>query len=82
MNRLNTLAFGCAGAIIAFVGMMLLGILGSMGMYLSAVEMMQAWHIFFSLTIGGIIAGMIEAAVASFIFFSVFAWLYNLLNRS
>lgn len=77
MNKLNAVAFGAAGALIALVAMLLLGVLGNLGMYTGAVEMMQAWHMFFSLTIGGIIAGMIEAAVISFVFFWSFAWLYN-----
>ncbi|HDZ54640.1 MAG TPA: hypothetical protein ENI19_03200 [Candidatus Nealsonbacteria bacterium] len=60
--------------------MLLLGILGNLGMYTGAVEMMQQWHIFFSLSIGGIIAGIIEAAVISFILIYKFGWLYNKLT--
>jgi len=41
------------------------------------VEMMTQWHMFFSLTIFGILTGMIEAAVISFLFFYIFAWIYN-----
>lgn len=81
MNKLNAFAFGAAGAIVALGGMLLLGLLGNLGIYMGAVEMMEAWHMFFSLTIVGIIAGMIEGAVISFIFFGSFAWLYNRLVR-
>jgi hypothetical protein len=37
-----------------------LGILGNMGFYMGAVEMMSKWHMFFSLTLFGILTGMIE----------------------
>ncbi len=77
MNHLNAFAFGGSAAIVALVGMMLLGLLGNFGVYMGAVEMMEAWHMFFSLTLGGIIAGMIEGAVMSFFLFWIFAWLYN-----
>ncbi len=81
MNKLNPVAFGGAGAIVALAGMLLLGLLGNLGLYMGAVEMMQAWHMLFSLTIGGIIAGMVEGAVIAFIFFWSFAWVYNQLLR-
>lgn len=61
--------------------MLLLGILGNLRVYMGAVEQMQKWHMFFSLSIGGIIAGMIEGAVWGFIIVYVFVWLYNKLNR-
>ncbi|KKO02691.1 hypothetical protein LCGC14_0101400 [marine sediment metagenome] len=81
MNKeLNPLALGYAAAIISALIMLLLGILGNLGMYTGAVEMMQQWHIFFSLSIGGIIAGIIEAAVISFILIYKFGWLYNKLT--
>ncbi len=57
--------------------MLLVGILGNIGIYTGAVEMMEQWHIFFSLSIGGIIAGMAEAAVVTFVFVYLFAFLYN-----
>lgn len=81
MNKLNAVAFAGAGAIVALVGMLLLGLLGNLGLYMGAVEMMQGWHMFFSLTVGGIIAGMIEGAFISFILMWFFAWVYNRLVR-
>jgi len=75
--KLNALALGYAGAILSAICMLLLGIFGNIGIYTGAVEMMQKWHMFFSLSIGGIIAGIIEAAVIGFIFAYLFAWLYN-----
>ena len=76
-TKLNALALGCAAAIVAAVIMLLLGILGNLGIYTGAVDMMRQWHMFFSLSIGGIIAGMIEAAIISFVFVYFFGWLYN-----
>lgn len=75
--KINKLAFGYAGAIISALIMLILGTLGNLGFYMGAVEMMSEWHVFFSLSIGGIIAGMIEALVISFIFCYSFAVVYN-----
>lgn len=77
MHTLNKLAFGYAGAIISALIMLILGILGNLGFYMSAVTQMSEWHMFFSLSIGGIIAGMIEAVIISFIFCYAFAVVYN-----
>lgn len=76
-TKLNSLALGYAAAIISAIGMLLLGILGNLEVYTGAIEMMQQWHLFFSLSIVGIITGMIEAAVISFISLFLFGWVYN-----
>ena len=77
MKTLNLLALGYAGAIISAASMLLLGILGNLGLYTGAVAQMSEWHIFFSLSLGGIIGGMIEAAVISFVTLYAFAIVYN-----
>jgi hypothetical protein len=79
MKTLNALALGYAGAIISAICMLLLGILGNLGLYSGAVGMMEEWHMFFSPSVGGIIIGMIEAAIISFIILYAFALVYNLL---
>ena len=71
------LALAGAAAIVAAIVMLLLGILGNIGVYTGAVEMMQQWHVFFSLSIGGIIAGIFEGAVVTFIFVYLFGVIYN-----
>jgi len=71
------LALAGAAAIVAAIVMLLLGILGNIGVYTGAVKMMQQWHMFFSLSIGGIIAGMFEAAVITFISVYLFGFIYN-----
>lgn len=76
-EKLNPKALGIAGAIVSAIGMLLLGILGNIGIYRGAVQMMQQWHMFFDLSIIGIITGMVEAAVITFIFAYVLAIAYN-----
>jgi len=76
-EKLNSLAFGASAAIVAALSMLILGILGNIGLYKGAVEMMTQWHMFFTLSPLGIITGMIEGAVISFLFFYIFAWVYN-----
>jgi hypothetical protein len=79
-DKLNSLAFGTSAAIVAALCMLILGILGNIGVYKGAVEMASQWHMFFSLTPVGIITGMFEGAIISFVFFYIFGWLYNLFN--
>ena len=76
-QKLNELALGYAGAIITAATMLLLGVFGNMGIYSGAAMMMQEAHMFFSLSVAGVITGMIESAVMGFIFGYVLAWLYN-----
>ena len=76
-RKLNSLAFGASAAIVSALSMLILGILGNIGVYKGAVEMMSQWHMFFSLTPMGIFTGTIEAAIISFIFFYIFGWIYN-----
>lgn len=80
-ETLDELALGYASATISAIIMLLLGILGNIGVYTGAVEMMQKWHMFFSLDIVGIIAGMIEAAIIGFVVAYAFGWMYNKFMR-
>jgi len=79
MTKLNALTLGYAGAIIGAASMLLLGILGNLKIYSGAVAMMGEWHSAFSPSFGGIIGGMIEAAIMSFVIFYAFALVYNAL---
>lgn len=76
-DKLKPIALGYSLAILSGLFMFLLGILGNLGVYLGAVEMMQKWHIFFSLSFGGIIFGIIEAAVIGFVAGWLIAYFYN-----
>jgi len=79
-KKLRSLALAGSAAMVAAVVMLLLGILGNIGVYTGAVEMMQQWHMFFSLSIVGIIAGMFEAAIITLVFIYLFGFLYNKLS--
>jgi hypothetical protein len=81
-EKLNSLAFGTSAALVAALSMLILGILGNIGVYQGAVEMASQWHMFFSLTPVGIITGMIEGAIISFVFFYLFGWIYNKFIKS
>jgi heme/copper-type cytochrome/quinol oxidase subunit 2 len=76
-GKLNALALGYASAILSAICMLLLGILGNLGIYTGAVEMMQKWHILFSLSFAGIVGGIIEAVLIGFVFAYAFGWIYN-----
>jgi hypothetical protein len=76
-EKLNSLAFSVSAAIVSALSMFFLGILGNIGLYKGAVEMMTQWHMFFSLTPFGIFTGTIEATVITFVFFYIFGWIYN-----
>lgn len=81
MNKLNIKAFGLSLGIVSAIFMILLGILGNLGIYMSVVNMMQEWHQFFDLSFIGIILGVIEAFIISFIFGAGIAYFYNLIEE-
>ncbi len=76
-QELKPLALSFAAAIVSAIVMLLLGILGNLGIYTGAVAMMQQWHLSFSLSLVGIVSGMVEAAIISFIFAYLFSFFYN-----
>ena len=76
-TKLDPKALGYAGATVAAACMLLTGIGGNFGIYTGAAEQMMRWHMFFSLSPLGIILGIVEAAVISFVCGYAFAWLYN-----
>ena len=77
VEKLNALVLGYASATVSAGSMLLLGILGNLGIYMNAVDMMKQWHMFFSLSFLGIISGMIEAAVIGFVIIYAFGLIYN-----
>ncbi len=76
-TKLNSLALGYSGAILASLGMLILWLLGSVGYYTEAVVMMEGWHMFFSLSLVGLIGGIIEAGIWSFVGLYIFGEIYN-----
>lgn len=79
--HLDALALAGAAAVVSAVVMLLLGVFGAIGVYEGAVAMMEQWHLFFEPTVVGTLAGMVEAAVVSFVIVYPFAWLYNVFAR-
>jgi len=77
MSKLNALAAGYAGAVISALAILLLALLGKLGFYMGAVKFLEEVHMFFSLSLVGIIGGVIEAAVFGFVFTYIFVWFYN-----
>lgn len=76
-RHFDTLALAGAAAVLSAVVMLLLGVFGALGVYKGAVAMMEQWHLFFEPTVVGTVAGMVEAAMISFVLVYAFAWLYN-----
>jgi uncharacterized membrane protein len=79
-EKLNGKALGYSLAIIGALGMLLTGIAGKFGWYQGWVDAMIEMHQFFSLSVLGIITGMIEAAFWSFTAGWLVAWGYNKFN--
>lgn len=77
MEKLNSTAFGLSAAIVAAIVMAVIGILSRLGIYTEAAQMMSSWHIFYTMTFGGILAGMAEAAVITFLLVYSFAAIHN-----
>jgi hypothetical protein len=76
-NKCDSNALGIAIAALSVLGMLLLSILGLAGYALEAVKMMQAHHIFFDLTLVGVIAGLVEAGIAGYVIGYLIALFYN-----
>ncbi len=81
-NILNPKALGYSFAMVSGLIMLIIGILGNFGLYLSGVSAMAEWHIFFNLSVLGIIAGIIEAGVFGFVFGWLIAVIYNRVNKA
>lgn len=79
---LDVVAFATAAAVLSALIMLVLGIFGAVGVYEGAVSMMEEWHLFFRPTVGGTVAGMLEAAIVAWVVAYAFAWTYNTLART
>ncbi|SFR65574.1 hypothetical protein SAMN04487947_3153 [Halogeometricum rufum] len=71
--HLDSVALAGAAAVVSAIAMLLLGVFGAVGVYEGAVEAMEQWHLFFEPTVVGTVAGMVEAAVISFVLMYAFA---------
>ena len=76
----NAKALGASIALVSALSMLFLSVLGWLGFGLKAVEAMIQWHIYYSLSIGGVIAGIVEALVFGYIVGYLIEWFYNKYN--
>lgn len=75
--KINSYALGYTLAILSAICMLLISIAGKLGFGLDAVGIMQKFHFMYSLTPGGIIGGMAEAALWGLLSGFLVGWLYN-----
>lgn len=81
MKNLNANVVGLSAGILAAVGMLIIGVLAYFGVYMDGFEAMKAWHIWFDATLVGILLGIVEAFVLTYVVGFLFAWLYNKLAK-
>ncbi len=75
--KLDPYALGYSFAVLGGLTMLVLSIVGRLGYGLDAVAVMAAFHIGYSLSIVGIIMGIIEGAIGSFVYGYLIAYFYN-----
>ena len=80
-NKLNTSSIALAAAVWSALLMLVIWLLANMGLYVSAAEQMSKWHMFFNLTVIGLVSGMIEAGVISFLLVYSFATVYTMITQ-
>jgi hypothetical protein len=80
-NKLKSTPIALAFAVWSALVMLILWILANAGVYTTAAQQMSQMHMFFNLTLGGLITGMIEAALISYILAYIFVWIYNLIRQ-
>ena len=78
VQKLNAVAVGYSLAILSGLGMLLFGIFGNLGWYMGAVDAMTQWHVFFDLSLLGIIMGIIEASIWGFVAGWLAVYFYNM----
>lgn len=77
MKSLSPNAVGLSAAILAGICMLVIGVLAMFGLYMDAFEAMKAYHLWFDATVVGIILGIVEAFVFTYVVGFLFALLYN-----
>ncbi len=76
--EIDSLAFGIASGLIYAIAILVMAVCAKLGAYKKAAQMLQEFHMFFSLTTRGIILGMLEGGVMGFVCGFIFAFLYNI----
>lgn len=77
MKTLSSKALGLSLATLSALSMLVISLLALGGYYTGAYEAMKAWHVFYDLTAVGILGGIVEAAVFSYIAGWLIGWFYN-----
>lgn len=77
MAKLNSHGLGLASAVLAGLGMLIMGLLAIAGIYMEAFQVMKAFHFGFDATAVGVLIGVVEAAVVSYIGGYLFGFVYN-----
>lgn len=80
-NMLQAQPISLALAVWSAIVMLVLWVLAQMGFYVSAAQAMMAWHMFFNFTFMGLVGGMVEAAVVSYLGAYLFVLIYNTLQN-
>ena len=75
--EINALSLGFALAVLYAACMLVVAVCAKLGVYKKAAEMLQQFHIYFTLSTRGIILGMIEGGVWGFILGLAAGLLYN-----
>lgn len=79
----RTQQLAVTGAIFAALGMLLLSLAESLGFYHGAVTMMTQWHMVYDATsIIGIIGGIIEAMIITYVSILIVVWIYDALGST
>ena len=76
-SSLSPKGLGMAIALLSALCMLLISLLGLGGYAADAVTNMQAYHIGYDLTAGGIIVGIVEAVIAGYVIGWLTATFYN-----
>lgn len=76
-NKCNSHALGVAIGGVSALYMLALSLLGLGGYMLEAVAAMEAWHIWYDLTLVGVILGTVEAGVFGYVAGYLIALFYN-----
>lgn len=80
MKPLNTQAFGLSLGAFGAISMLVMALLAKAGVYTEAWDIMMQFHIFASLSVGGIIGGMVEAGLWSYVSGIFISTIYNRLT--
>ncbi|MBI4152234.1 hypothetical protein HY495_00860 [Candidatus Woesearchaeota archaeon] len=79
--KMNSLALGYALGAVRAVVLLVISVLGLLGYAEGAVSFAESLHITFSLSLFGILAGLVETMLWGFLMGLLLGWVYNLFSR-